>query len=84
MIFFFYLEHTIYLHVKENRKKNIPIMPPDLAICLTLLSSNYACFEHIFMVPKVFEPLKIHCIAMTFEFHSLKRRGMSAVESCMY
>ena len=46
--------------VKKNRK-GIPIMPPDLALCLTLISSNYPCLEHLFMVPKVFEPLKLNC-----------------------
>ena len=49
-------------HVIENRK-DIPIMPPDLALRLTHISSNYHCLEHIFMVPKVFEPLKFYCIA---------------------
>ena len=33
-------------------------MPPDLAQLSTLISSNYPCLELIFMVPKVFEPLK--------------------------
>ena len=47
-------------HVKENQKY-IPIMPADLAVWLTLISSNYACLEHIFMVPKVFELLKLYC-----------------------
>ena len=28
---------------------------------LTLISSNYPCLEHIFMVPEVFEPLKFYC-----------------------
>ena len=37
-------------------------MQPDLALRLTLISSNYSCLEHIFMVPKVFEPLKFYCI----------------------
>ena len=41
-------QHTFT--VKKNRKV-IPIMPPDLALCLTLISSNYPCLEHIFMVP---------------------------------
>ena len=31
---------------------------------LTLISSNYPCLEHIFMIPKVFEPLKFHCISI--------------------
>ena len=36
-------------------------MPPDLVLWLTLISSNYPCLELIFMVPKVFEPLKFDC-----------------------
>ena len=77
MIFFLYNEngifcvliriasmyHTIYLHVKENRK-DISIMPPDLALLSTLIGSNYPCLELIFMVPKVFEPLKFYCSFM--------------------
>ena len=39
-------------------------MPPDLALCLTLIRSNYPCLEHIFMVPKVFEPMKFYCISV--------------------
>ena len=50
--------HTTYLHVKANRKY-ILIMPPDLALWLTHISSNQPCLEYIFMVPKVFEPLKL-------------------------
>ena len=57
----FQREYTTYRHVKENRQY-FPIMPLVLALCLTLLSSNYPCLEHIFMVPKVFEPLRFHCI----------------------
>ena len=33
-------------------------MPPDLALLSTLSGSNYPCLELVFMVPKVFEPLK--------------------------
>ena len=40
----FCLEHTAYLHVKENRK-DILIMPPDLVLWLTLISSNYPYLE---------------------------------------
>ena len=47
------LEHTAYLHGKENQK-DIPIKPPDLALYSTLIGSNYPCLELIFMVPKVF------------------------------
>ena len=46
-----------------NRKiKEILIMPPDLALLSTLTGSNYRCLELIFMVSKVFEPLKFDCI----------------------
>ena len=38
-------------------------MPPDLALLSsTLTGSNYPCLELIFMVQKVFEPLKFDCI----------------------
>ena len=37
-------------------------MPPDLALLSTLIGSNYPCLELMFMVPKVFEPLKFDCI----------------------
>ena len=33
-------------------------MPPDMALLSPLIGSNYPCLELIFMVPKVFEPLK--------------------------
>ena len=44
-----------------DNRKYIPITPPHLTLCLTLISSNYRCLEHISMVPKVFEPSKIYC-----------------------
>ena len=37
-------------------------MPTDLALSSTLIGSNYPCLELIFMVPKVFEPLKFDCM----------------------
>ena len=40
-------------------------MPPDLALLSTLIGSNYPCLELIFMVPKVFEPLKFDCTLTT-------------------
>ena len=45
-------------------------MLPDLALQLTLItcSSNYLCLEHIFMVPKMFEPLKFDCISHRPDF----------------
>ena len=62
---------TIYLHVKDKRKY-IPIMPPDLGQGLRLISSNYPCLKLIFMVPKVFEPLKFYCI---YNKYALKMNG---------
>ena len=53
-------EHTKYLHDKDNQN-DTPSMPPDLALRLTLTSLNYPCLEHIFIVPKMFEPLKFYC-----------------------
>ena len=50
-----------YLHDKEN-KKIIPVIPPGLVLLATLISSNYPCLKHNFMVAKVFEPLKFYCI----------------------
>ena len=44
------------------RKSAILIMPPDLALLSTLTDLNYPCLELIFIVPKVFEPLKFDCI----------------------
>ena len=41
--------------------KEILIMRPDLALLSTLIGSNYPCLELIFIVPKVFEPLKFDC-----------------------
>ena len=47
--------------------EKISIMPPDLALSFTLISSNYPSLEHIFMVPKVFEPLKFYRIKRNLE-----------------
>ena len=41
-------------------------MPPDLSLLSTLLGSNYPSLELIFMVPKVFEPLKFDCICFFY------------------
>ena len=55
-------ENTTHTFMLKKIEKIIPIMPRDLALLLTLISSNYPCLEHIFMVPKVFEPLTFDCI----------------------
>ena len=41
-------------------------MPPEMALLSTLIGSNYSCHELIFMVPKVFEPLKFDCSFLTY------------------
>ena len=51
--------HNIPL-IKDNQK-GISVLLPELAVRLTLTSSNYPCLKHIFLVPKVFEPLKFDC-----------------------
>ena len=75
MILLFYIENGMLCVLNEAiliRTHNIPpcyrkikeilIMPPDLALLSTLIGSYYPCLELIFMVPKVFEPLKFDCI----------------------
>ena len=42
-----------------RKSERYPTMPPGLALWLTLICSNYPCLEHLFMVQKVFEPLKL-------------------------
>ena len=42
--------------------KEILIISPDKALLSTLIGSNYPCLELIFMVPKVFKPLKFDYI----------------------
>ena len=54
------IENTQYTFMLKKIKE-ILIKPPDLALLLTLTDSNYPCLELIFMVPKVFEPLKFDC-----------------------
>ena len=39
-------------------------MLPDLALLSTLIGSNYPCLKLIYLVPKVFEPLKFDCNTM--------------------
>ena len=55
-------ENTQYTFMLKKIEKNIPIMPPDLALLSTLIGLNYPYLELIFMVQKVFEPLKFYCI----------------------
>ena len=50
-------QHTVML----QKIKEILIIPPDLALLSILTGSNYPCLELIFMVPKMFEPMKFDC-----------------------
>ena len=63
------------------RKSKISIMPPDLALCLALISSNYLCLEHIsFIVPNVFEPLKLYCIGRDTSEHTMQTQMRPGTE----
>ena len=50
-------------------------MPFDLALLSALIGSNYPRLELIFMVSKVFEPLKFDCIDMMAMAHMTELRG---------
>ena len=54
------------------------LISSDLAPLSTLTGSNYPCLELIFMVPKVFEPLKFDCIMKDKQTVKTKA-GLSAV-----
>ena len=69
MVYFVYtLESPRWGDFNENTQYTIMLKKIEkiflLSFCsdwLTLTSSNYPCFEHIFIVPKVFEPLTFDC-----------------------
>ena len=46
-----------------RKSSKYPIKPPGLPLKSTLIGSNYPSLELIFMVPKVFQPLKFDCIS---------------------
>ena len=54
-------ENTQYTFMLKKNQEYIAFIPPDQALWSTLISSNSPCLELIFMVPKVFEPLKFDC-----------------------
>ena len=54
-----------------RKSRRYPYVTPELAVWLTLISSHYLCLEHIFMVPKVFEPLKFYCSFLPNTHHWL-------------
>ena len=55
--------HNIRLSYRTPKRYPtiISIMPPGMALIVTLRGSNYRCLEQIFMVPNGFEPSKIDC-----------------------
>ena len=56
-------------------------MPPDLALLSTLIGSNYPCLELIFMVPKVFEPLKFDCNCLSECPSEIMERVLTIIKS---
>ena len=66
------MRNTTYLYIRETHR-DIPIMPPVMALCFTLISSNYPCLEHLFMVPKVFEPLKFDCTTIVHHLFTVNK-----------
>ena len=68
--------HNIPLCYRKSKRSFIK--PPDLAQLSTLIGSNYPCLELIYMVPKVFEPLKFDCIS----FHIIT--GVTIMEEVCY
>ena len=53
------------MRLKSRTPKRYPtiisIMPPGMALKVTLRGSNYRCLEQMFMIPKGFEPSKFDC-----------------------
>ena len=62
----------------EKISLNYRHLLPDLASWLTLSGSNYLCLEQIFMVPKMFEPLKFDCILCVLDVLKGQRMTMWA------
>ena len=56
----------------EKTLLNYPHLPPDLALWLTLSGSNYPCLEQLYMVPKMFEPLRFDCTCTISNFVWIK------------
>ena len=56
--------HNIHLIYRTPKRYPtiISIVLPGVALIVTFQGSNYRCLEHIFMVPKGFEPSKFDCI----------------------
>ena len=52
----------------EKISLNYPYLLPELVPWLTLSGSKYPCLERIYMVPKVFEPLRFDCMSLAENF----------------
>ena len=60
-------------------------MPRDLALLSTLTGSNYSSLELIFVVTKVFEPLKFDCIYMLLTVQLFSNKDTYVINSiCIY
>ena len=54
-------------------------MLPDLALSLTINCTNHPCQEHIFMVQKVFMPLKFCCTCISHPLFESLRTGLTYI-----
>ena len=76
---------THNIHLKYRTPKRYPtiisIVPPGVALLVTVQGSNYRCLEQIFMVPKWFEPSKFDCsCSLSYNLHLIcKAQGRSNI-----
>ena len=56
-------------------------MPPDLALLSIRSGWNYPCLELIFMVPKVFEPLRFDSILQVTELEKVQKDHEQTTQS---
>ena len=61
-----YTQYTIFVKKIEKIFPNYHYFLPNLAPWLTLSSSNNPYLEQIFMVPKMFDPLRFGCIGKLY------------------
>ena len=73
-------EKTLLIHGFSPVNARLLTVYGTAFYAITLISLNYPCHEHIFMVPKMFEPLKFNCnlfflklvIYLLYSVHLLK------------
>ena len=76
-------QHNIILLKVKNISINYRHLFPDLVPWLNLIDSNYPSLEHIYMVPKIFEPLKFDCTRIGwYKQHFLTWEAMSCLTWC--